>query len=1100
MRRPTLSAGFKAAAVVVGIGIPAVVANHLHQQYGQALHIAETSTANTTRALEQHAARTLETVDTYLQAVISVIGPDMDGLSPEVIHKALRDRLAQSRHLNNVMILDASGRLIHEAGAFPARSTEFGDRDYVEALHGDGQTGLVVGRPVTGRVSKLPTLPLIRRITRADGSFAGMVVASLNPAAFQEVYDALDLGAGSTLSLWRADGTLLVRSPDLPSAVGKNYAATENYKRYVLARQTRPFWSAGSTDGIERVLALGFVPSYPLYVSATQSRDTALAEWRRSVWTQAPIAGGTTLVLVLSLLSLASEIGRRQRSDAQTRQAERSARITSATLRNTLDTMEQGLIETDARGVVQVCNRRARDLLGITDAMMARAPVLGRDLEGHLRHGEADPADPQARRFPDEGDVARCAAVFERECRDGTVLEVRTVALPEGGAVRTYTDITPRRRSDRAFKESEARYRLLAQTATDMIVLSGIDGVRHYVSPASVDLLGYGPEELVGAHPEAMVHPEDAARLGEILTALREGRIDQGVSTHRFRRKDGSFTWVESKYRLIRDPATGAPASMMVAVRDVSERHERQEELRAAKEAAEAAAAAKGEFLASMSHELRTPLNSIIGFSGLMLDSPDLRTPMLRRYARLVQDASTTLLSIVNDVLDVSKLEAGSLALDPQPFSPHDLVEGAVALLRNEADAKGLALTAQVEAGVPERLVGDDARLRQVLLNLLSNAVKFTAAGRVHLHVATEEGGERARIRFTVTDTGIGIPQEKRHRLFQRFSQVDGSTARRYGGTGLGLSICRSLVEMMGGTIDLDSAEGEGSRFSFAIALPVAATPAVEGAADADARAGTAVGRCAHILLAEDVDMNRELAVTLLSGWGHRVDVVLDGAAAVEAVTRVAYDLVLMDVQMPVMDGLEATRRIRGLGGAFARLPILAMTANVMTDDVARCREAGMDDHIGKPFAPARLRAAVAHWAGPSVRGPDAGVPTQDDRDEAPAPGHDPAILDELHDLLGPASLGQMLARFASELDRRFAAPVRDAADWPAVGGDAHALVSSAGLLGFGRLSDACRTMEQVCTGPDRDEARSRLQLDRVREEIAWVRRALPVITARRAA
>ena len=1108
---PNLSRGIRVTALVVGLGIPAVVASSLYQQFGHEIRAAEVNTANATRALEQHADRTLETVDAYLQAVVSLIGSRMDGVPPEVIHKALRDRLLQSKHLNNILIVDAAGLLIHEAAAYPGRSADVTDRDYVEALRRDPNVGLHVGRPIVGRISGLPALPLARRITKPDGSFGGVVVALVNPGAFQEVYDALDLGAGATVALWRADGTLLVRAPNAPALIGKNYATTENYKRYVQPRQTKPFWSAGSTDGVERVLALGFVPSYPLYVSATQSRDTALTAWRKSAWIQGSIAGGLTLVLVLALLSLAREIGRRQRADLQVREAERSARITSALLQNTLDTMDQGLIEIDAEGVVQVCNRRAHQLLGLDDAVMAARPPFGRDLESQLRHGEPDPSGPDSARFPDEHDVSHCAPVFERECRNGTVLEVRTVALPDGGAVRTYTDSTQRRLSDEAFRDSEARYSLLARTVTDMVVLAGLDGVRHYVSPASRDLLGYAPEELVGTHPLTMVHSGDVPRVAEMIAALREGARDQAVSTHRLRRKDGAFIWVEEKFKLIRNPATDAPERVVSAVRDVTDRQAQAQELRSAKDAAEAAAAAKGEFLASMSHELRTPLNSIIGFSGLLLDSPELRTPTLRRYARLVQDASANLLSIVNDVLDVSKLEAGGLALDPRPFSPRDLIEGAAALLHGDADAKGLVLHAEVDPSVPAALVGDEARLRQVLVNLLSNAIKFTAKGMVWLFVACDgETDGRVSLRFIVMDTGIGIPEDKRHRLFHRFSQVDGSTARQFGGTGLGLSICKSLVEMMGGTISVESTEGEGSAFSFVIDLPAAS--ANDAAADHETPGAVAQPqRPAHILLAEDVEMNRELAVTMLTLWGHSVDVAVDGAAALEAVTRTRYDLVLMDVQMPVMDGLEATRRIRRLGGAFASLPIVAMTANAMARDVALCKAAGMDDHIGKPFVPAHLRDVVAHWMQPCAIDPDPEVDrdAKDDPDPeldvVPSPRHDPSVLDDLKDLVGPDRLALMLDTFEIELARRFAShppeePYPRETGWRSIGRDAHTLVSTAGLLGFRRLSDLCRELEQACTAPEPDEACSCGKLDEVRVEIAWARQALSQIAARQAA
>ncbi|GJD96683.1 PAS domain S-box protein [Methylobacterium iners] len=1064
-----LGGGLKVMAVLVGLGIPALVAGSLYQQRGQELHAAEVNTANTVRALEQHAARTVETVDTFLQAVVSLAGSPTGSLSPETIHAALRDKLAQSNDLTNILILDAHGDALHEAVGFPARSTDRRDHDYLQKLRDDPNGTLFIGSPITGRRTKLPILPIARRINHADGSFAGVIVATLKASAFQSVFDGFDLGPNSTLGLWRSDGTLLVRAPHVPALIGKNYAATENYKRYVQPKDTRPFWSAGSTDGIERVLALGFVPSYPLYVSATQARDTALAGWRQAVWMQGGIAGGLTLVVVVALLALARALTQRRRS-------------------------EEALAESEA--LHRLLSENSSDMIAVKPTFESRRSYVS---PASVKVAGWAPDEfagmlPSAYVHPD--DLDRVQAEYATLTRDTPSVtsthRVRhkaghwiwaeaTFALVSPGTseervIATSRNVTARRMAEDALMESEGRYRLLAEAATDMIVLADVEGVRRYVSPASRALLGYEPEELVGTHPAAMSHPEDAHILAGTFDRLRDGVTEQVSEMYRLRRKDGTYVWVEAKLNLVRDKATGAPTGILSAVRDASERQRQSEELRAAKEAAEAAAEAKGEFLASMSHELRTPLNGIIGFSGLMAEGGDMALPTMQHYARLVHAASTTLLSIVNDVLDVSKLEAGSLELDLHPFAPRHLVEHAAMLLREQAAAKGLALHVEVDAEVPEVLLGDEARLRQVLLNLLSNAVKFTAKGMVWLYVDHE--GRRdglARVRFTVMDTGIGIPADKRHRLFQRFSQVDGSTARQFGGTGLGLSICKSLIEMMGGSIRVDSTEGEGSSFTFTLDLPVAEV-AADAASPSPSAQSSASETGAHILLAEDVAMNQELAVAMLTRWGHSVDVVPDGAIAVDAVMRNRYDLVLMDVQMPVMDGLEATRRIRGLGGAHAELPIIAMTANVLPRDVERCRLAGADAHIGKPFVPEILRALVTHWAGTGSAGPEAGP--------AGGSGHDGTVLDDLGEMIGPARLATMLRRFVAELDNRLAEAPADAAGWQGVMGDAHALISTAGMLGFTALSEACRTLEQTCQTAPPDGSQPASQLQRVREEV----------------
>ena len=378
---------------------------------------------------------------------------------------------------------------------------------------------------------------------------------------------------------------------------------------------------------------------------------------------------------------------------------------------------------------------------------------------------------------------------------------------------------------------------------------------------------------------------------------------------------------------------------------------------------AEEAARSKSEFLATISHELRTPLNSIIGFSRLVLDGtpPPGEAPLeptAKRHIELVRDASTTLLTIVDDVLDYSRIEAGGFELSPAPFEIRPMVENAVEIVRAGAQDKGLAMTLAVAEDVPMAVIGDQSRLRQILLNLMSNAIKFTASGQIAVDVGMKNG----LVEWTVRDTGIGIPADKQHLLFKRFSQVDQSIARRFGGSGLGLAICERLVSAMDGSIGVSSEAGAGSTFWFTTALP-----AVIGTASRARKAGLRqrprmVSR--RVLLAEDVEMNQLLAVALLERAGHVVTVVGNGAEAVEAVQRQEYDIVLMDVQMPVKDGIEATTDIRALGGHYATLPIIAVTANVMRDDIARFRAAGMSDHLGKPFPINAFEIMLDRWCG----------------------------------------------------------------------------------------------------------------------------------------
>jgi PAS domain S-box-containing protein len=506
------------------------------------------------------------------------------------------------------------------------------------------------------------------------------------------------------------------------------------------------------------------------------------------------------------------------------------------------------------------------------------------------------------------------------------------------------------------FQASEQLYRLLADNLSDTVSLWDGRGQRLYSSPSIERLLGYDLAEYMTLPPDAGVDPDDYRGLEALVADLTH---EAGPRTAQYRRvrKDGAEIWLESTYTALKDRG-----GLISTTRDVTERKQLELELVAALEQAQAAVAAKSDFLANMTHELRTPLNAIIGFSQVLQQSRELNERDARHVA-LIQSASATLLGVVNDVLDFSRLEADGVDLDPQPFDPLGLAEAACALVGEQAAAKNLRLV--LEPGSPPRpMVGDAPRLSRVLLNFLSNAVKFTREGEVVARVIqTDTGPEGGVLRIEVTDTGIGIPAHQIDGVFERFAQADAAVSRRFGGAGLGLAICKHLVEKMDGVIGADSQVGQGSTFWFEVPLafaetvvqsPVRAAPQAEF--DAPLR----------LLLVEDNAVNRELVCTLLAPFDVVVDTANDGVEGVEAAQRLAYDLILMDVQMPLMDGLTATRRIRA-AETGPRAPIVAMTANVLPEQVAKCLAAGMDDHVGKPIDAHRLLQAVVRWTQPNA-------------------------------------------------------------------------------------------------------------------------------------
>ena len=523
-----------------------------------------------------------------------------------------------------------------------------------------------------------------------------------------------------------------------------------------------------------------------------------------------------------------------------------------------------------------------------------------------------------------------------------------------------FQDVTEQEKVLERARRDEGRYRLLAENVGDVITRVKMDGSSKYISPAIKQLLGWTLDEMSGQSTD-YVHPGDKHL---VLKAIGEA-VRTGTPTrleHRAVHRQGHTVWVECTFKALKDEH-GHVDDVVVVIRDMTQRRQLEDEVLEAKERAEKAARAKSEFLANMSHELRTPLTSVIGFSGLLQGSAHLPREE-RVYVERIATASEALLGVINDILDYSKLEADAIEMDPEPFDARALVDGAAAIIESQCSAKGLALKVAAAADTPERLTGDKGRLRQVILNFLSNAVKFTARGEVRLELGGrfDENG-RWRMRVAVSDTGIGIPAEKIEELFHRFTQADASTTRVYGGTGLGLAISRRLVELMGGEIGVDSAPGRGSTFWFEAPLTVAEADDETS----EAGRGQAVDSMirGRVLMADDAAANRELVSAILRNLGLEIDAVADGAEAVHAAQSGAYDLVLMDVHMPVMDGLTATREIRRMqAGTGRRTPILALTANVQAEQAARCLEAGMDGHLAKPIQIPELAAALALWLG----------------------------------------------------------------------------------------------------------------------------------------
>ena len=948
-----------AMAVAVTLVIWSLVAAALYAQRVHSDESAVASLVETCRLSRESVERTLESVDRIAQLAVA-----FHGSGPGLDAGALARLAATAPDLIDfVAVTDAGGRIV--ATTIDMVGVSLADRDFFVVQRDAGADRPYLGTTRLSPLTKNHSMPLSRRIVTADGKFAGIVLVSVRPAMLLRIAQSVDLGSDGAIGLVGNNGVTRVR-----------IASDGSVDMEPREMQAHPGWSRfegeggavevgeSPIDGTKRLLALERIGNWPLAIFVEHSLADATAH-RHAL--DSAIAG-VGILATLAVFAMAWLLRRRldELESAQNAILDRERRF-----RDFAETTADWFWEQDADlrfTFLSDSNYRLSGVQPESQYGMRRDEigVLGVDETGWAAHRAQLERREAFRDFRYER--------FDISGRRRFLSISGKPIFDDGGRFVGYRgsgrDMTEEMDARQALAIAKIRAEDSERTLRD-----GIEALRDafIMFDASRRVLMWNKKyeemyphvrgqieagmlavDLMHLHAHSPLfgipYEEREAWVADRLSFVLRGGVphDRAMTDGRTVRVIGFSTASGGEIHLLQDVTADIAATRA---------------LTQAKESAEAASDAKSRFLATMSHEVRTPINGVMGMASLLLDTS--LDGQQKLYVHAIRDASDSLLQIINDVLDFSKLEAGRLEFEELVFDMRALVRSTIEIVGARARAKNLTLDWQIDGDVPQRLRGDPGRLRQVLLNLLSNAIKFTEQGGVHVE-ASARAQVNGRIRgwISVRDTGIGIPIDRLPRLFREFEQLDGSIARRFGGTGLGLAISHRLVARMGGELRVESTPGKGSVFVFDVELSPAevesdARPSnIDWAVEID-RLAHARNRPLRLLLAEDNHTNRLIVSAMLEPLGLRVDTAANGLEAVEAQRTVPYDLVLMDVNMPEMDGYAATAAIRALDGDAARVPIVAVTANAFDTDRDAALAAGMDDFISKPFRKDALLSLV---------------------------------------------------------------------------------------------------------------------------------------------
>ncbi|MEO5351118.1 MAG: PAS domain S-box protein [Magnetococcus sp. YQC-3] len=917
---------------------------------------AETDLENLSQVLEQYIHGTLHEIDLTLRIAADEFNRQMraGGIQEDNLTSFLQEQQGRLPQIISLRIADATGSVRYGVGVNLSAPVSVADRAYFRQARDDPKGEMVVVLPIFTRLSPQKwAIPMARRISNADGSFAGVVYVNVALDHLHDVFSTLKLGENGTVTLFNDQRLIFTRYPPPDGGVEKSVGFLMKSSQIVdmmgQNRSSATYSAVSSLDHIRRTFSYRRAGNYPVYVMAGLAQADYLAGWWREVW----MTGAFLSVFVLVVLGGTWLLNRAWRHQAVTvtelRQSE--AQLQAAELRY------RTLFELSPDAILVLDPETARPL----EFNRAAHMQLGYTAEEFSMLGVAD-YEAVASQQEVQEHVARLLLSgrddFEtlHRRKEGTLRHVfvTTLLLRIGESpviFAIYRDITEIKRAEMDLRENEHRLREMTASLAEGLCVTDRLGHIEFINPAALRMTGFTEEQALGADFHFLLqcrsemdnfHDRDACALQQAMEQCLVIRQETAF----FTRQDGtSFPVVIIAAPILRD---GEARGLVTAFHDITERMQYEAELRLAKESAEAANRSKSEFLAAMSHEIRTPMNVVLGMSDLLLET-NLDTEQ-RHFVQTMHRSGKALMGVINDVLDFSRIESGRFTVDERPFYLNKLVDETCNLMQIAAEERGLTLLEEIPLEMPDPVLGDDGRVRQVLINLIGNAIKFTQHGHIRVQLLLHPQQQETLL-FSVSDTGIGIAPEQITRIFEYFTQANYSVTRQFGGTGLGLAISRKLVELMGGQIWVESQLGQGSTFFFTLPLKMAKD--APSPAEPEDAAEVVNQKGLRILLADDVDLNRVLLQEFLRKTPHQLVAVADGLEAVARAQEGNFDVVIMDVRMPVMDGYTATRRIRQWERESQRSPmvIIALSAHASEEERQRSLDAGCDSFFSKPIS-----------------------------------------------------------------------------------------------------------------------------------------------------